>query len=148
MFKKILFPTDFSEGSAAAVPYVADLAGKYGAKVYALHVVYDVAKTSGWYVPSLDLETFYAELHASAVKGLDDFVSEHLGGVADLEKAVVSGLSFEEIVKFASEKGIDLVVMGTHGRSGIDRVLFGSTAARVVRSAPCPVMTVRSTARK
>jgi universal stress protein A len=144
MFRKILFPTDFSDGSAAAVPYVADLAAKYGSKVYALHVVYDVAKASGWYVPSVDLDTFFTELRSSAEKGLDDFAAEHLGGVADLEKAVVSGLPFEEILEFAADKGVELVVMGTHGRSGIDRVLFGSTAARVVRGAPCPVMTVRS----
>lgn len=148
MFKRILFPTDFSDGSAAAVPYVADLAAKYGSKVYALHVVYDVAKSSGWYLPSVDLETFFSELRASAENGLDDFASDHLGGVADLEKTVVSGLPFEEILKFAREKGVDLIVMGTHGRSGIDRVLFGSTAARVVRGAPCPVMTVRSPAEK
>ncbi len=143
MFKKILFPTDFSEGSSAAVPYVKDLASKYGAKVYVLHVVYDVAKSSGWYLPTVDLESFFSEIHASAEKGLERFVSETMGSIPGVEKAVVSGLPFEEIIGYVREKGIDLVVMGTHGRSGIDRVLFGSTAARVVRSAPCPVMTVR-----
>lgn len=148
MFKKILFPTDFSEGSAVAASYVADLASKYGAKVYVLHVVYDVAKASGWYLPSVDLEAFFSEIHASAEQGLDKFVSDNLGSVADVEKAIVSGLPFEEIVGFVRSKGIDLVVMGTHGRSGIDRVIFGSTAARVVRGAPCPVMTVRMPAGK
>lgn len=143
MFKKILFPTDFSEGSSVAVPYVSDLASKYGSKVYVLHVIYDVAKTPGWYVPSVDLEAFYSEMRTSAQEELDKFIAENLDGVVEAEKAVVSGLPFEEIVGFTREKGIDLVVMGTHGRSGIDRVLFGSTAARVVRSAPCPVMTVR-----
>lgn len=148
MFKKILYPTDFSEGSSVAVPYVKDLASKYGAKVYVLHVVYDVAKSSGWYLPTVDLESFFSEIHASAEKGLDRFVSETMGSIPGIEKAVVSGLPFEEIIRYVREKGIDLVVMGTHGRSGIDRVLFGSTAARVVRSAPCPVMTVRMPAGK
>lgn len=143
MFKKILFPTDFSEGSAAVAPYAADLASKYGSKVYVLHVIYDVVKASGWFVPSVDLEAFYAEMRASSEEELGRFVSEKLGGLAGVERVLRTGMPFEEIVGFVRREGVDLVVMGTHGRSGIDRVLFGSTAARVVRSAPCPVLTVR-----
>jgi nucleotide-binding universal stress UspA family protein len=61
----------------------------------------------------------------------------------DVEYTVIRGIPYEEILKFAEEKNIDLIVIGTHGRKGIDRVLFGSTAERVVRNASCPVLTVR-----
>jgi protein TonB len=133
MFKKILFPTDFSEGSAVAVPYVKDLAEKYGSKVYVLHVLYDIAKASGWYVPSIDMEKFYAELRKSSEDEIEKFVSGNLGGLENVEKVVATGMPADKVLSFVEENGIDLVVMGTHGRSGINRVLFGSTASKVVR---------------
>lgn len=148
MFKKILFPTDFSEGSAVAVPYVRDLAEKYGARVYVLHVLYDVAKASGWYVPTIDMEKFYTELRKSAEEEIGKFVSKNLGGLGEVETAVVTGMPSDKIISFVEENGMDLVVMGTHGRSGINMVLFGSTASKVVRHAPCPVLTVRVPVRK
>lgn len=148
MFKKILFPTDFSEGSAVAVPYVRDLAEKYGAMVYVLHVLYDVAKASGWYVPTIDMEKFYAELRISAEEEIKKFVSGNLDGLGDVESAVATGMPSDKIISFVEENGMDLVVMGTHGRSGINMVLFGSTAAKVVRHAPCPVLTVRVPVKK
>lgn len=148
MFRKILFPTDFSEGSAVAVPYVRDLAEKYGARVYVLHVLYDVAKASGWYVPTIDMEKFYTELRKSAEEEIGKFVSKNLGGLGEVETAVVTGMPSDKIISFVEENGMDLVVMGTHGRSGINMVLFGSTASKVVRHAPCPVLTVRVPVRK
>ncbi len=148
MFKKILFPTDFSEGSAVAVPYVRDLAEKYGARVYVLHVLYDVAKASGWYVPTIDMEKFYAELRKSAEEEIVKFVKENLGNLSDIETTVATGMPSDNIIGFVEENGMDLVVMGTHGRSGINRVLFGSTASKVVRHSQCPVLTVRMPFRK
>lgn len=64
-------------------------------------------------------------------------------GLKDVERTVIKGIPHEEIVEFARENGVDLIVMGTHGRRGLDRVFFGDTASRVVRKAPCPVLTVR-----
>jgi nucleotide-binding universal stress UspA family protein len=148
MFKKILFPTDFSEGSAVAAPYVRDLAEKYGSNVYVLHVLYDIAKAAGWYVPSIDMEKFYAELRKSAEGEIEKFISGNLGSLGDVETVVAPGIPSEGILSFVEENGMDLVVMGTHGRSGINKVLFGSTASKVVRHAPCPVLTVRVPARK
>lgn len=148
MFKKILFPTDFSGGSAVAVPYVRDLAEKYGSRVYVLHVLYDVAKASGWYVPTIDMEKFYAELRKSAEEEIVKFVSGNLGGLGDVETAVATGMPSDKIISFVEENGMDLVVMGTHGRSGINMVLFGSTASKVVRHCPCPVLTVRVPVKK
>ncbi len=148
MFKKILFPTDFSESAIAPVPYVTDLATKYGSKVYVLHVLYDIARASGWHVPSIDMETFYSELRSGAEEELERFTKEHLSGLPEIEKAIKTGMPSEEIVNFVHQNGIDLVIISTHGRSGINRVLFGSTASRVVRQAPCPILTVRMPAKK
>jgi nucleotide-binding universal stress UspA family protein len=148
MFKKILFPTDFSDGSAASAAYVRDLAEKYGSRVYLVHVIYDIAKASGWYVPSIDMEKFYAELRESTQEEMEKFASENLGGLGEVETAVITGVPADGVLEFVEENGIDLIVMGTHGRSGIDRVLFGSTASKVVRHAPCPVLTVRLPSKK
>jgi nucleotide-binding universal stress UspA family protein len=141
--RKVLFPTDFSEGSAVAIPYVADLVRKYGAKLYIVHVIYDVAKTSGWYVPHVSMDELFKDMEAAAKKELERCCVEELRGYQDVERVVLRGEPSEEILRFAEDKKTDLVVLGTHGRKGFDRVLFGSTAAKVVRGAHCPVLTVR-----
>lgn len=141
--KRILFPTDFSEGSSHALPYAIDMARHYGARLYLLHVIYDIAKTTGWYVPHISMDEMYKDMEESAKKELERYGLEELRGLKEVERAVRKGVHHEEIIRFANEKKIDLIVMGTHGRKGIDRILFGSTAAQVVRNAPCPVLTVR-----
>lgn len=141
--KKILYPTDFSEGSAAAVPFVADMTKKYGARLCVVHVIYDIAKTAGWYVPHISMDELYKDMDAGAKKELERCCVEELRGYKDIEYAVLKGIPYEEIIKFAQQNDIDLIVIGTHGRKGLDRVIFGSTAAKVVRGASCPVLTVR-----
>ena len=143
--KKILFPTDFSEGALSALPYAVELAKKYGAKLYMLHIIYDVATASGWYVPHASFDEMYKELEAGAKKELERFGLEQRRDLKDIEYSVIRGIPYAEILKFAKGKDIDIIVIGTHGRKGIDRVLFGSTAERVVRNAECPVLTVRET---
>ncbi len=140
---KILFPTDFSEGALHAFPYAVDLAKNYGAKLYLIHVLYDIAVASGLHIPHSSMNTLYQELHENAKKTLESFAYEVRKGVTDIEFAVLRGVPYEETLKFADATGIDLIVIGTHGRKGLDRMLFGSTAERVVRNAACPVLTVR-----
>jgi nucleotide-binding universal stress UspA family protein len=141
--KKILFATDFSEGSSNALPYALDLAKQYGAKLYLIHVLYDVAKTVGWYVPHASLDEIYADMKKAAEAELDKIFADEMRGFKDIERLVLTGVPHEEITKFAEEKKIDLIVLGTHGRRGLDRMLFGSTAEQVVRNASCPVLSVR-----
>ncbi len=141
--KSILFPTDFSEGSSQALQYAVDLTTKYGARLYVVHVVYDLAKVTGWYVPHRSVDEMYKDIQEGAKKELDKFGVDELAQVKNLERTVLTGVPHEEIMNFSKEKKIDLIIMGTHGRKGIDRMLFGSTAAQVVRFAPCPVLTVR-----
>ncbi len=137
--KNILFPTDFSEESSYALQYAVDMAKRYGAKLYLLHVVHAIYDTS-WYVPT-SIDEIYNDLEKSAQKELERYV-EDLRGL-NTERKVLTGVPYEVIVKFANDNKIDLIIIGSHGRKGIDRILFGSTAAQVVRYAPCPVLTVR-----
>jgi nucleotide-binding universal stress UspA family protein len=141
--KRILFATDFSEGSSHALPYALDIAKQYGAKLFLLHVIYDVAKSAGWYVPQVSIDEIYRDMEKSARIELEKSYSDDMRGMKDVERVVLKGIPYEEITKFASDNIIDLVVLGTHGRKGIDRMLFGSTAEQVVRNAPCPVLSVR-----
>jgi nucleotide-binding universal stress UspA family protein len=141
--KSILFPTDFSEGSAEALKYAVEFANRYGAKLYVLHVIYDVAKASGWYVPHVSMDAIYKDIQEGAKKELDNFAVNELGGLKNVERIVQTGVPYQEIMNCAVKNKIDIIIIGTHGRTGIDRILFGSTAAQVVRNAPCPVLTVR-----
>ncbi len=143
VIKKILFATDFSEGSSNALPYAVDMAKQYGARLYLIHVIYDVAKTAGWYVPHSSIDEIYADMKKAAEAELGKTFIEEMRGFREIERVVLTGIPYEEITKFAEENGIDLIVLGTHGRRGIDRVLFGSTAEQVVRNASCPVLSVR-----
>jgi nucleotide-binding universal stress UspA family protein len=141
--EKILFATDFSEGSAAALPYAADIARQYGAKLYLVHVVYDITKATGWYVPHVAVGEIYDEIEKSARAEIGKIDPVELRGLKDVGQVILKGTPYEEIIKFAEDNKVDLIVLGTHGRKGIDRVLFGSTAEQILRNAPCPVLSVR-----
>lgn len=141
--KKILFAADFSEGSKNALPYAVDLAKRYGARLYMVHVLFDVAKTAGWYVPHMSMDTVYKDMEQAARGELEKTFIDEMRGFKEIEHVVLKGIPYEEIVKFAADNKADLIVLGTHGRRGIDRMLFGSTAEQVVRNASCPVMSVR-----
>lgn len=141
--KKVLFATDFSEGSSFALPYAVDLAKKYGARLYFVHVVYDLAQTSGFYIPHISLDDVYRDIEKGAQSELEKTFIEEMRTFKDIEYKVLKGKPYEELSKFAAEQKVDLIVIGTHGRRGFDRLLFGSTAEQVVRNAPCPVLSVR-----
>jgi nucleotide-binding universal stress UspA family protein len=141
--KRILFPTDFSEGASQALQYAVDLTKKYGAKLHVVHVIYDIARVTGWYVPHRSVDEMYKDIQEGARKELEKFGVEELSEIKNIERTVLTGVPHEEIINFAKQNKIDLIIMGTHGRKGIDRILFGSTAAQIVRFAPCPVLTVR-----
>ncbi len=139
--KTILFPTDFTEASVKVLPYATYLADKLGAKLMVLFVVEELSKYANFYVPHSALDNLEAELMESARKKMESFVEDYFEGFP-VETMIRRGDVPEEIIKVAEEKGIDLIVMGTHGRKGLEKVLLGSVAERVVKGAPCPVMTV------
>ena len=139
----ILFPTDFSQGSYHALPYAVDLARHYNAKLYILHVVHDVFKATESHIPHVSADKLYKEMFEWAQKEMESCCLEETRGLPKVEKMVARGVPYEEIINFAEKQKIDMIVIGTHGRMGIERFIFGSTAERVVRRAPCPVMSVR-----
>jgi nucleotide-binding universal stress UspA family protein len=141
--KKILFGTDFSEGSSHALPYAVDLAKRYGASLYIVHVIYDISKTAGWYVPHVSIDEMYNDMEKSARAELKKSFIDEMRGFKNIEDVVLMGTPYEELTKFAEDNAVDLIVLGTLGRKGIDRMLFGSTAEQVIRNAPCPVLSVR-----
>jgi nucleotide-binding universal stress UspA family protein len=129
MFKKILFCTDFSEDSDHAFSYASNLATAYNATILILHVIVEPV-CYYWSTP----------------KGVDELVAKQIERVKQeintryLQKT--EGFKNYEIIQVAREESADLIVMGTHGRTGLDHLILGSTAENVVRKSPCPVLTV------
>lgn len=141
--KTILFPTDFSSGAHAAMDHAISLAKDYGAKLILLYVIQDIS-IAEWYIPtSISAADLVEDMQKSAWKEMEKWDAEARRKVQDVQRMVVRGVPFVEIIRTAKETGADLIVIGTHGRTGIDHMLFGSTAEKVVRKAHCPVLTVR-----
>jgi nucleotide-binding universal stress UspA family protein len=137
--RKILCPVDFSEFSHAALPAAEDLAREFGAEVTLLHVVdarYDYPEWT-----ELAITNNSEHLLQAAKENLANSAQEISGATVDV--AVCLGIPHKEINQYASENDIDLIVLPTHGRKGVMHALLGSVAERVVRTSPCPVLTVR-----
>jgi len=140
--KKILFPIDFASNFEPLVPWVSTLAGKFEATVYVLFVAQDLAHFASFYVPHGNIEEFQQQAIDSAKKKMAAAVEEFGKKFPKVETRVELGVPAEKILAFAEKEKIDLIVMGAHGRSGLERAIFGSVANKVVKSAPCPVLTI------
>ena len=143
--KKILYPTDFSEYSLVALPYAVGLVQQNHATLHCMHVVdvpHEEYLTSEYMVP-LDVPHVPKDkLLRTARARLGRFITESLSGIDKVTSRLVSGEPSQEIIRYAEEHDIDLIVLGTHGRTASASVLLGSVAEKVVGKAPCPVMTV------
>ncbi len=140
-FKKILFPVDLSEVSPKLVPYVKEMAVTFSAEVHLLFVARILQHFTSIYVPHPSVNKFEAEMVKGAEKRLQEFVDEHFRD--DSPKAqVVLGDPAAEILNYAQAEGIDLIIIGTHGRKGLEHIIFGSVAERVVKKSLVPVLTV------
>lgn len=138
MYRTILLPTDGSDGITAALDHAIDLARTYDAALRTVYVV-DVSALP----PDAGAGGMLSVLEDAGTRATDEVVAAaEDAGIEDVQAAVRTGRPAGEIVEYAEEVEADLVVMGTHGRSGLDRFLLGSVAERVVRTAPVPVMTV------
>ena len=142
--KKILYPTDFSDPSAYALTYAAEMAKLFDAELELLHVMLDESQLVSFYLPQITVQNLSKDMEDGAKNKLEDFIKEAkvLEGVR-YSYSMVKGIADEEIIKRAADTNADLIVIGTHGRTGFEHVLFGSTAEKVVRKAPCPVLSVR-----
>jgi len=133
--KKILFATDFSEGSLDSLPYAVDFAKRYGAKLYLIHVIYDVVKPQAG-MCACSLDEMHKEMQKDAKVQLEKTFIDEMRGFKDIEHVVLTGVPYQEIARFAKDEKIDLIVIGTHGRTGLDRMLFGSTQNRLYGTPP------------
>ena len=144
--KNILVATDFGEASDSALRYGRELAGRFGATLHVLNVV------ENFYVTTFGAETYAAvvpemqrDLEAAARRRIDELlIDSDRSGPPSEAVVITSGSPAYAIVDYARENGIDLIVMGTHGRGALAHLLMGSVAERVVRVASCPVLTVRN----
>ncbi|WP_227353826.1 universal stress protein [Haladaptatus salinisoli] len=141
MFRTVLFPTDGSEQTEAALETALDVASQYGATLHALYVVNTAGIATGDPDSRRRIVETFENRSDEAVEAVAEAAAQ--AGV-DCTTAVARGAPADEILDYAEDEGIDLVVMGTHGRTGLGRFLLGSVAERVARHSTTPVMLVRS----
>jgi len=136
---RILFPTDFSEPARKAQKYAVALAEKFGAELHALHIVPEIIlpATDSYAVWTLPEGGVKAQVDAA-----ESQLQSELGAGSTAIRSVTVGFPVEEIMKYAHDREVDLIVVGTHGHTGLSHMLLGSVAEKLVRLATCPVLTV------
>ena len=141
-FKKIICALDLSDQSKQVAEYAAMVAKMSGASIIAVYAAPTLTQYTGFHVPPNTIDNFVGEIVSGAEQSMSDFVAENFQGV-DARGMVVVGYAAEEILKLSEVEQADPIVMGTRGRKGLDLILFGSVAEKVVKSAKCPVLTIR-----
>lgn len=143
----VVTPIDFSDNSKLIADSAAFFAGTFGAALSLVFVVQNFEDYSGFFVPQMHMPNLEDELLTGAETRMASFVDENRVayenlGVTELRAKVLMGDVGEQIVDYATEIMADLIVMGTHGYKGLEKIMFGSVADKVVRSALCPVTTI------
>ena len=142
-FDNILIAIDFSENSTYAFDCALMLARQFNAKLTVMHVINEPIDLRGFYVPHISFEQLEKEIEVGAADMMEKFCREKMGDYGNYATSIVTGIPCEEIISMARKIDASLIVVGTHGRTGLDHIIFGSTAERVVRNSPCPVLSIR-----
>jgi nucleotide-binding universal stress UspA family protein len=147
--KRVIHPTDFSENSKEALEFALAICEWHKADLTLLHVceVLEFAPPE-YYMDKDEVSRQLKERIDAAKKELDRVAAGHRKPTFRIQPLVVTGKPFVEIIRVAKEQNADMIVLGTHGRTGLAHILIGSTSEKVVRKAPCPVLTVRSSTHK
>jgi nucleotide-binding universal stress UspA family protein len=141
--RKILYPCDLTENSTKILPYVLSMSENYNSMIYLIHVVEDFIRWGGWsFEPHPSLNKLQKEAVEYAEKATQKICEEKLQNCPNFQRIVVSGDPATEILKAIEAEGIDLVIMGTHGRKGLEHTIFGSVAENVVKKAHVPVLVI------
>ncbi len=140
--EKILFPIDFTESSKKIIPFIRFFIDKCGAELHLIHVISGPEEFSGFEMGAAWYSSFEQELRQGAQKAMEGFVLGEFPDDIGLKADVLMGDAIDEIIRYAEDNNIDIIVMGTHGRKGIEKIMFGSVAEGVVQGASCPVITV------
>ena len=146
LIRHILCPVDFSPATREIVEYAGELAVRFVADLTVLHAVCDTLEVTCSHIPHPPLEQLREEMIRVAELSLQRLVARRLRHLPRAKTAVVAGPPFQQIIRFAREQHVDLIVMGTQGLSGLNHLIMGSTAERVIRQAPCPVVSIRAAA--
>jgi nucleotide-binding universal stress UspA family protein len=138
---KILFPLDLDSDYKPMIPLVQDLARRFQAAILLMYVAPPVTMFPSFYV-NINMASFEAEVQLAAGQQMAAIAQNYFKDFPQLETRVALGHPAEEILKAAGEEKVDLIIMGTHGRPGIERLVFGSVAFQVVQAAPCTIVTL------
>ncbi len=141
-FKKIMVPIDFSENSPRVLEAAVDIAEKFEASLSIVFVAQSFEDYSGFFVPHMPISQFEDEMVEGAEKKMVSFLAENLKSDLPHSSTVLKGDVAEELTEYAAKNNIAMIVMGTHGYKGLEKVLFGSVAEKVVKTSPCPVLTI------
>jgi nucleotide-binding universal stress UspA family protein len=141
-FKKILFPVDLSEVSNNITPWVIMMAKSFGAQVNIVFVMRSFDYLHSFQLGQPQIDNFVLSFSKGAEEKLKQFVDNNFKDYTNFRTEIVQGDPADEIIQYITSRSIDLVIMGTHGRKGLNRILFGSVADRVVKTSPVPVLTV------
>jgi nucleotide-binding universal stress UspA family protein len=141
--KKILVPIDFSDYSKSALKYAVNFCKDCNAEMVLIYVVEPVIYPPDFSMGQIAIPSVNAEWDERARQELDKLAKEQIPASVPVKTIIKTGKPFLEIIETAGELDIDLIIIATHGRSGMEHILFGSTAEKVVRKAPCPVLTLR-----
>lgn len=144
MFKvnKILVPVDFSENSKKILQHAVGIAEGSDAKLIFLYVVESLKSYGRLSIPHVSFGELEKGLAESAEREMEDFLEDNLDRPLAHESKVLQGNIVDKINSVAESEGVDMIVMGTHGYKGLEKAMFGSVAERVVKTAPCPVLTI------
>ena len=141
--KKILVPIDFSDYSKSALKYAVNFCKNFNAEMILIYVVEPVIYPPDFSMGQIAIPSVNAEWDKRARQELDKLAKEEIPDSVPVKTIIKTGKPFLEIIENAGELDVDLIIIATHGRTGVEHILFGSTAEKVVRKAPCPVLTLR-----
>jgi len=141
--EKILFPTDFSSSAEHALKYALTFATLHKAKLYVLHVITENNAPNVFGLEIYPVPRDFEKMKEEAEKAMQQLIPIQILKELEVENIIVQGIPFVEIIKCAKKYNIDMITISTHGRTGVSHMLMGSTAEKVVRKAPCPVLTVK-----
>ncbi len=141
--KKILVPVDFSDYSKNALRYANNLALIFDSKIFLVYVIEPMIYPADFSMGQIAIPQTDFDIQSRAEEELNKLANHEISPKTEVQIIIKSGKPFMEIISTASEYDIDLIIIATHGHTGVEHILFGSTAEKVVRKAPCPVLTLR-----
>jgi nucleotide-binding universal stress UspA family protein len=141
--KKVLVPIDFSDYSKSALKYAINFAKQFNAEIILIYVVEPIIYPPDFSMGQIAIPSVNTEWDDRAKEELNKLAKNEIPSDLKSKTIIKTGKPFVEIIETASEEDVDVIIIATHGRSGVEHILFGSTAEKVVRKAPCPVLTLR-----